>query len=406
MLMDPSTQEPHASGARKKQVARILLGLLVLIAASAVLYLDSRPEVVMPNEVENQTEQTTSTSKNASFTPELATEMVAGGLEKPWDIAYADGTLIVVENEGKISAIVDHSLRTITTLAEVNASGEGGLMGIAVDPQFKQNRYFYACYNTSLDVRISRWKLSENFSSLSEKKDIITGLPSHPSGRHSGCRLEFGPDNFLWVGTGDAAISTNPQDKKSLGGKILRVDREGNAAQSDNDPTVDDRVYSWGHRNIQGLAFARHADFTGVSVEHGTGVNDEVNLLKIGNFGWAPLPPYNESVPMTDTDAFPDAIEAMWSSGNPTVAPSGASFVYGPQWGTYSGRLFMAILKGKHIRVLNFSKDGKLQDETELYKGVYGRIRTVRQMPDGAVYFTTDNGQASDVVMRLFPIER
>ena len=189
------------------------------------------------------------------------------------------------------------------------------MLGLEVDPDFASNGYVYVCMasdaGASTDVRLVRYELqTPNGGGLVQRTDIVTGMP-YSSGRHSGCRPRFGPDGYLWVGTGDAAIGTTPQDDDSLGGKVLRIDRNGNAAPGNPDGR---RWFSKGHRNIQGMAF-RASDDLGVSAEHGPSTDDEVNLLVAGNFGWDPVPGYNESVPMTDLMAFPDAIEAIWSSG-------------------------------------------------------------------------------------------
>jgi glucose/arabinose dehydrogenase len=167
----------------------------------------------------------------------------------------------------------------------------------------------------------------------------------------------------------------------------------------------DPRIYSYGHRNIQGVAFTRDGQpFLGVSVEHGPAVDDEVNQLTLGgNFGWDPVPGYNESVPMTDKTQFPDAVEAVWSSGSPTLAPSGASFIYGDEWGQYDGVLLVAMLKTQHIRAIAFDQNGNITGEEEWFKEEYGRFRSVFQASDGSVYLTTDNGGGRDVVLRVVP---
>lgn len=250
-----------------------------------------------------------------------------------------------------------------------------------------------------------RWKLSDDLTSMSDRNDIITGMPSNTSGRHSGCRLAFGADGYLWVGTGDAAQGTNPQDPKSLGGKILRVDRDGNPPERGNlDGNFDPRIYSYGHRNVQGLAMllSPRNGIYGISVEHGTGKDDEVNVLAPGNFGWDPVPNYNESVAMTNTTKFPNAIPAIWSSGDPTVAPSGATFVYGERWRDWSGDLVLAILKDQRLKALELNDDLQVEKVTDLFVEKFGRLRAAVQGPDGNLYITTDNGE-DDKIIRITP---
>ncbi len=215
------------------------------------------------------------------------------GLNKPWDIAWLpNGTVLVTERSGPLNVYVDGVGSAPFTIAPANlvANGEGGMLGLEVDPDFASNGYVYVCMASdaggSNDVRLVRYELqTPNGGGMVERTDIVTGMP-YSTGRHSGCRPRFGPDGYLWVGTGDAAIGTTPQDDDSLGGKVLRIDRNGNAAPGNPDGR---RWFSKGHRNIQGMAF-RASDDLGVSAEHGPSVDDEINLLVAGNFGWDPVP--------------------------------------------------------------------------------------------------------------------
>ncbi|MDZ7675779.1 MAG: PQQ-dependent sugar dehydrogenase [Acidimicrobiales bacterium] len=161
---------------------------------------------------------------------------------------------------------------------------------------------------------------------------LVGGLLRNDSGRHGGCRLRVGPDGARWITTGDGAFSGTPQDLSALGGKVLRVNRftgagaSGNPFTGSGDPDVR-RVFTSGHRNVQGIAFRPGSDEPW-AVEHGPTRDDEVNrLVPGGNYGWDPGPGYDESVPMTDTAKFPDAVPARWSSGFPTIATSGADFL-------------------------------------------------------------------------------
>ena len=211
----------------------------------------------------------------------------------------------------------------------------------------------------SLDVRVVRWRVNNAVTALGSRTDIVTGMPVNTTGqtgRHSGCRIRFGPDGNLWVGTGDAATGTVPQNPTSLGGKVLRVNTDGQGVPGNAKPPFDPRIYTYGHRNVQGIAFDK--DGRAFSIEHGTGRDDEVNRLVAGaNYGWDPVPPgggagYDESQPMTDFTKFPNARKAVWSSGNPTIAPSGGTFLNGSQWAGWDGALAMAVQKDQHLRVL------------------------------------------------------
>jgi glucose/arabinose dehydrogenase len=228
---------------------------------------------------------------------------------------------------------------------------------------------------------------------------LVTGLPISSSGLHSGCRLRFGPDGQLWIGTGDALQGMNPQSESSLGGKVLRVDRElGNPVPGN----LNGRVYTKGHRNVQGLA-VRPGTSQVFSVEHGPDRDDEVNLLQAGgNYGWDPVPGYEQSGPMTDFSKFPDAVDAVWSSGFPSIATSGATFVSGGQWRGWDGALVVACLKGQQLRVFRLDTAGGVVRDQVALQGVAGRLRTPVQGPDGALYVTTSNG-SNDHVLRVVP---
>lgn len=327
------------------------------------------------------------------------------GLDKPWDIAWLpNGTVMVTERPGRLNVYVEgpDAEPTVIPLPDVVARGEGGLMGLEVDPSFAENGYVYVCTTSSsgpeTDVRVLRLTMRKpDGGELLERQDIVTGMP-YSTGRHSGCRPRFGPDGWLWVGTGDAAIGTNPQDEDSLGGKVLRIDRNGDPAPGN---PGGHRWYSKGHRNVQGIAF--RSDGLGISAEHGPNVDDEVNLLLPGNFGWDPVPGYNESVPMTDLQKFPDAVEAIWSSGSPTLALSGATFIEGDEWGDWDGALAVATLKAQHLHVYFLDAERRVTGEERVI-GDEGRLRSPRQGPDGLLYITTDGGGTGGKVLRVTPV--
>ncbi len=341
-------------------------------------------------------------SSQTPTTPTLSAVKIVEGLDHPWDIDFLpDNTILFTERSGELSKVIDGKKIVIEAPSDVRTGGEGGLLGLAVDPEFDKNRFVYACFNSTRgDIRVARWVVSKDVTSVSGRNDILTGLPSNDSGRHSGCQLAFGPDGNLWVGTGDSADESEPQNQNSLGGKVLRVTRDGQAAQGNPDGP-DKRVYSYGHRNIQALAFyseVRNGSY-GLSVEHGSDRDDEVNELKPGNFGWAPGAGYDESVPMTDTNTFPDAITSVWSSGNPTIAPGGAAFLRGEQWGRLNGWLAVSVLKDQKLLLLNIT-GGSVSGERSLFEGEYGRLRAATLGPDGELYVTTDNG-SNDSILQI-----
>jgi glucose/arabinose dehydrogenase len=351
-----------------------------------------------------------------SGVPELSVTKVIGGLNQPWDLAFTpDGTMLFTEKTGQVSALVGGVTRRVGEPTGVLDEGEGGLMGLAVDPDFATQRRIYVCAQSTSggarDVRIMRFRVADDLKSLSDRVDIVTGLPSS-SGRHSGCRPRFGPDRMLWIGTGDAAIGTNPQDQRSLGGKVLRVTTDGAAAPGNPGGALDPRIYTWGHRNVQGLAFRptgpdRNGANQAFSVEHGSSFDDEVNLLRAGaNYGWNPgggSTGYVEgSHPMTDP-AIPGAVSAVWSSGDPTIAPSGATFLSGTRWRDWNGALAIAVLKGSQLKVLSLDAAGTAVTGQWSALTDHGRLRSAVQGPDGDLYISTDGRSGTGEIFRVSP---
>ncbi len=292
-------------------------------------------------------------------------------------------------------------------------------MAIVVDPDFTTNRRFYTCQghtepNQANEVQVIAWTINAAYDSATRVNDpLVGGLPAHHDlqtdlGGHTGCRLRFGPEGYLWISTGDGALSANSQSLTSLGGKILRVDKFTGGGAPGNPFSSHPRIYTYGHRNPQGLARRPGTDQMW-SVEHGPDHDDEVNLLTSGdNYGWAPKGThdnYNENVPMTDLKKFPDAIEAKWSSGQRTLATSGGIFLDGDWWDEWKGRLAVGTLATTSLRVIKFDHSGAFVSETranELYR-TYGRLRTPMIGPDKALYLTTSNGDGQDKILKVSP---
>jgi glucose/arabinose dehydrogenase len=341
--------------------------------------------------------------------PAFEVRTVARGLQHPWDVQQAPGGRLVVSerDRARLSVVRNGKRRTLANLSKlVWVSGETGLMSLAVDVG---SRTLWACHGSSAGghhVQVTSWRVDRKWRELSHRRTVLTGLPS-TSGRHGGCRLllERGSDAML-VGTGDAAVGTNPRDLDSLGGKVLRINRRTGAPMTDN-PFAGgsgNRRYVWtyGHRNVQGLA--QRDDGSLWSVEHGSFRDDEVNrLVPGGDYGWNPVPGYNEDVPMTDQSLPGTQQEAAWSSGDPTIAPSGAAWVRGSQWGTLEGTLAMGVLKDSEMLFLRFGADGALVSVTRPEAlARFGRLRSVTSARNGDLLVTTDNG-AGDRVLRISP---
>lgn len=378
-----------------------ILGLLAVVLLAAVYFVWSKATGPRQISTTPSPAETTPASANA---PELSIQKLASGFVHPWDIAFLpSGALLISERAGTITQYQSGQARAVHSVADVYARGEAGLMGLMVDVDYEQNKFIFACYaSTSQDVRLVRWKYDG--ASFSEKTDIVTGIPLNPSGRHSGCRPRMDAQGTIWLGTGDAADGQNPQAPGSLGGKILRIDRYGKALEGNQPAPFDSRIYSYGHRNVQGIALYPQPlnGLAGISVEHGSNRDDEINPLLAGNAGWNPVPGYNERVAMTDTERYPEAIRPLWTSGDPTIAPSGASFLSGDQWQAWDGALAVAVLKGRELRLQRYDSQQRRQSDDSLFKNQFGRLRSAVQGPDGSLYLVTDNGN-DDSVIRVTP---
>ncbi len=343
-----------------------------------------------------------------STTPELDVESWASVPGGPWDIAFLpdgpghpSGTALLTEKATGVVYVRRTNGSTTAISADqgdLYAGGEAGLMGIAVDPDFNQNRRYYTCQDSAdgngaiRDVRVIRWRLNQALTSATREAVIIDSMPV-TDGRHSGCRLAFGYEGYLWVTTGDGAIGTTPQDLNSLGGKVLRVDPlTGNGPSNNPFYTTAganrSKVYSYGHRNVQGLG-RRPCTNQMWTAEHGPAFDDEINRIrKGGNYGWNPVPGYNESVPMTDFSLPGKQRRAKWTSGSDTIAISGIGWIRGADWGGWDGELAGATLKDSRLWIFEFSNGSNLLDidiPAEFSRD-FGRLRVPVMGPDGALY--------------------
>ena len=284
-----------------------------------------------------------------------------------------------------------------------------------MDPDFTTNRRFYTLQgHTGREMQVIAWTIDADYDEATRVVDpLVKGIPMGPGPWHSGGRLVFGPEGYLWIATGDGRVVTGAQDLTSLGGKVLRVDSRTGAGAPGNPFGASSPVYSYGFRNPQGLALRPGTDQMWL-VEHGPKHDDEINLLAPGgNYGWDPIPDddtlvfydYSDEagVPMTDLAKFPSARQARWSSGFPTLATSGAVFLDGPQWGEWEGRLAVATLKTKSLRVFEFTEQGDFVSQIVVPEldGSQGRLRTPVLGPDGALYIATSNKPGVDRILRV-----
>lgn len=360
--------------------------------------------------------------------PELRVDVVARGLTEVTDVGpLPDGRLIATQRKGTFTLLGSNAPGAAVSpiaadLGDVYTRGEGGLLGIAVHPDFAKSRRFTTCQThaergTPTDVRLVTWELDTTGKSARRVVDpLVGGLPIGTQGQHLTCRPTVAPDGALLVGTGDAARGTVPQDQTSLGGKILRVDLAtggpslGNPFQSEPNP-AQRLVLTYGHTDVVGVTIDPKSG-SAYAAEVGNRTDDEVNLIVPGkNYGFDPTrggtnyTGYDRTVPMTDTVHYPDAQRPVWVSGAPTPGVSGAAFLQGPQWGDLANRLAVSTFDGKKLLLMAIGPDGKVTDTTTPapLDNTFGQLSNVRVAPSGDMYLTTANG-TDDQVLRVVPV--
>ncbi len=387
--------------------------------------------------------------------PRLTHSAVLTDREEPWDMAFLpDGTMFFTEKchglsvrlpSGDVRALLgmEDTEGYASAAPDLFCDGQAGMNGVAVDPDFDANRHVYV-YSTSRMTapgtnRVLRLTVNADLSDVADRVDLIDSIPykpaatDHPfggSGAHNGGRLRFNPvDGFLYVTTGDTHNGPVPQSPTMLGGKVLRIDRDGAAAPGNGAPEgFDPRIYTYGHRNIQGIAF-QPGTGRPIVAEHGPWHSDEITaLVPGGNGGWDPRPgmagrgdcpdaycgyspnqmegmdPAERAkfMPMTDTATYPDAMLPAWTNNGLSQGTGSAVFLTGSQWGAWEGRLAVGIMGigfgatplGKRIDLIALSDDGTAATDVVSMPLPMepGRFRSVVQGPDGALYTAIDEG--------------
>jgi glucose/arabinose dehydrogenase len=338
------------------------------------------------------------------------------GLNNPWDIAFVPGdanTFFYTQRSGPVRLHVVNPVSDtlIVRPIDVAPNGESGMLGMAVDPNFATNHYIYTCYTSNApDNRVVRWKVNSTLNGIDNTGTLplVTGM--HRQSFHDGCRVRFGPGGMLWFTMGDAAVGPDPQDVDTLNGKVMRVDpATGNGVSGNpffgSGSANRQRIFTYGHRNPQGITF-QPGTGQPYSIEHGPNINDEVNqLVAGGNGGWDPNNggSYDQSVPMTDLQKFPNAMIPAWRSGDiGTVAPSGGTFLSGPQWKSWDGALVVAFLKDSQARVMFLDGNGNVSFATPILAN-NTRLRSAVEGPDGNLYITTDVGSPNGAIWKVTP---
>ena len=355
-------------GHRRGRMAAATLGL-VLLASSACSF--GPPEPDQAGEPPRFPTPSTSPGAGADDQEVVAT-VLAKGLDVPWGMAFLpDGSALVTERDTARILQVGPDIEAdglrvtvVQSVAGVVPSGEGGLMGIAVSPKYKTDRTVYIYYSTATDNRVAALILK------GKPRPILTGIPRSPI--HNGGRIEFGPDGYLYVTTGDASATALAQDKKSLAGKILRMTVAGKPAPGN--PIKNSLVWSYGHRNVQGIAW--DAGKRLYASEFGQNRVDELNLIGKGrNYGWPTVEGEGTGKGLTDP-------LVTWPTAESSC--SGTAVL--------ERLVVLACLRGERLWLVETTATGSVFGRPRaMLAGEYGRLRTVRAAPDGSLWLTTSN---------------
>ena len=322
---------------------------------------------------------------------------VAGGLEHPWAMAFLpDGDVLITERPGRLRIVREGVLdpTPIEGVPEVYASGQGGLLDVVLDPDFASNHLIYLSYaaegEDGAGTRVARARLGDG--GLEDLEVIFEGFMAG-GGRHFGSRLGFDPDGYLFITLGERGQDEHAQELGDLAGKVVRLHPDGSVPEGNPFAGRDDaapEVFSWGHRNPQGLAVHPETGRIWV-VEHGPRGGDEVNLVAAGvNYGW-PVITHGRAysgLPMGEGSAKEGMAQPLhyWV---PSISPSGLAFYGGDAFPQWQGDLFTGGLSGEVLARLELDGE-RVVEEERLLEGVLGRIRDVRVGPDGYLYLLTD----------------
>jgi glucose/arabinose dehydrogenase len=328
-----------------------------------------------PSETPQSGAPSPSASPEKDTTPPKVVDTVATGLAAPWGVAFLpNGDAIVTERDTTkvlLLASPSYDVSEIGTISDAvgigDLGGEAGLLGVAVSPDFATDRMLFFYYSTETENRIV--KATFKGGRLGAPTTILDGIPRGQI--HDGGRLAFGPDGYLYASTGETGQSDLAQDKSTTAGKILRITTDGDPAPGN--PFEGSPIWSYGHRNVQGLAFDDRDRLW--ASEFGANTFDELNLIKKGNnYGW----PMVEG--MGNGDSSLQDPQLVWNTDD--ASPSGLAWLDGDLW--------MASLKGERLWQVDVT-GRQATDPTAFFVGKYGRMRTVVAAPDGNLWVTTSN---------------
>ena len=337
---------------------------------------------------------------------------VAQGLEHPWSLAFLpDGTLLVTERPGRLRVINEGQLRpqAVTGLpGNIAAVGQGGLLDVALHPAFASNRLLYFSYaghgEGGIGTEVARARLSPAASRLENLEVIFRALPKSRGGRHFGSRLVFGTDDYLYITLGDRGDMWRAQDLNDHAGSVIRLNDDGSVPASNpfvQQAAARPEIFTYGNRNMQGATLQPDTGLIWIQ-EHGPRGGDELNIVQAGaNYGWPKVTygiNYN-GTKLSDLQQAPGITDPIYY-WDPSIAPSGLMFYSADQFPGWRGNLFVGALKFQLL--VRLELDGqRVVHEERLLSNEFGRIRDVRQGPDGLIYLLNDSSDGQ--VLRLQP---
>ena len=340
----------------------------------------------------------------ASETRELQVTKVVAGLDRPWSIAFISETeWLVTERGGKLRHVRNGQLlsQPVAGLPKIREKGQGGLLDVAVHPDFASNNRIYLSYAAQGKGGHGTEVLSATLldGALTDTKVIFSATPKHKGGRHFGSRLAFDTNNNLYISLGDRGQRRSAQNTQMHAGSIIRLRDDGSVPDDNpfiNDASVLDSIFSLGHRNVQGLVYDSKGGILWAH-EHGPQGGDELNRVVAGqNYGW-PVITYGANYG-TGTSigegSSKDGLQQPVTFWDPSIAPSGMALVSSDAFAQWQGNLLVGALKFQLIARLQI-ENGRVVHEERLFEGRFGRIRDVRQGPDGNLYFLTDSSDGA-----------
>lgn len=383
---------------------RLLLSLSVLLSIYACGENGKTSETALNEEnTENTSEEKDEASKvpdpiEAESSADYDHEMVVEGLKIPWGFEFLpDGSMIITEKNGDIIHFKDGKKTQIQGGPDVYDRGQGGLLDVALHPNYENNGWIYFTYASTEgegeggNTALMRAKLEGN--QLTNSQVLYKASPNTTKGQHFGSRISFDKNGYLYFSAGERGErDVNPQDITRDNGKVYRLNDDG-SIPSDN-PFVGqedavEAIYSYGHRNPQGMILNPETGEIWVH-EHGPKGGDEINIVKKGaNFGW-PVVTYGENysgTPITDERSRPDMEDPIfyWL---PSIAPSGFEYVSSDKFPDLKGDLLVGSLKFQYLELLELNGK-KIEKRVKLLEGI-GRVRDVKQSPDGDIYVAVE----------------